>query len=272
MIDLSKLIGTIANLSKRRSKTQMKDQLLEKIRNNIDIVLVNTSHPGNIGAAARAMKTMNLQQLVLVAPVFYPHADATARAAGADDILYNCKVVNALSEAVADCQWVIGTSARHRHLPWPQLSPRECGEKTVSEAIQGRRIALVFGREKTGLSNEELQLCHYHVQIPSNPDYSSLNLASAVQVLAYEINMTLHAMQSTEKPVIKTHLPATGEEMASFYEHLERVLLKLEVLDPKQPRQLLRRLHRLFNRAQLEREEIHILRGVLTAVERHLRR
>ena len=162
------------------------------LADNIRIVLVHTSHPGNIGAAARAMKTMNLQHLVLVSPKCYPHPDAIARAAGADDILHHCEVVDTLSEAIADAQLVIGTSARMRHLSWPQLTPRECGQTAVRHA-QDQDVAIVFGREKSGLSNDELQLCHYHVQIPCNPDYASLNLGAAVQVLAYEVKV---AMQS----------------------------------------------------------------------------
>lgn len=243
----------------------MSESTLAALADNISILLVHTSHPGNIGAAARAMKTMNLEHLILVCPKSYPHPEAVARAAGADDILHHCEVVGTLSEAIADAQLVIGTSARMRHLSWPQLSPRACGQKTVDYA-KNQRVALVFGREKSGLSNDELQLCHYHVQIPCNPDYASLNLASAVQVLAYEINIAMQACLPLSEAMPYDVL-ATGDEVAGFQAHLASVLLKLDFL-PKQPRQMLRRLHRLFNRAQLQTQEIHILRGILNTIDR----
>ena len=159
-----------------------KSNLLAQIR----IVLVNTSDCRNIGSVARAMKTMGLSELVLVDPIELPNGQAQALAAGATDVLANAKIVNTLSEAIADCGLVIGTSARSRTLPWPMLEPRGCGEKMIAEAIE-YPVALVFGRESSGLTNDELQLCHFHVQIPANPEYSSLNLAMAVQTLSYEI-------------------------------------------------------------------------------------
>jgi tRNA (cytidine32/uridine32-2'-O)-methyltransferase len=161
---------------------------------SVRIVLVNTSDCRNIGSAARAMKTMGLSQLVLVDPIEMPNGQAQALAAGATDVLANAKVVNTLEEAITDCGLVVGTSARSRTLPWPMLDPRECGEKLISE-VSDYPVALVFGRESSGLTNEELQLCHFHVQIPANPEYSSLNLAMAVQTLSYEVRMAFLANQ-----------------------------------------------------------------------------
>ena len=151
---------------------------------NIRVVLVNTSHPGNIGGAARAMKNMGLSRLVLVEPRDFPSPEAEARASGASDVLESAQVVATLEEALVGCTVVLGTSARDRSLPWPLVDPRECGEKVIAEAGQGKEIALVFGREHAGLTNDELQRCHFHVHIPSSPDFSSLNLAAAVQVLS----------------------------------------------------------------------------------------
>lgn len=238
----------------------------------IRIVLVDTSHPGNIGAAARAIKTMNLAHLVLVSPKLYPHSDATARAAGADDILHHCEVVDSLAEAIADCQLVIGTSARMRTLAWPQLTPRECGEKVASDAINSE-IAIVFGREKSGLSNEELQLCHYHVHIPCNPDYQSLNLAAAVQVLTYEINvalLNLYGESSCDVESAPADPKATSADMMHFYQHLTHALTVADFLENKQTEQLMRRLHRLFNRAQLSKQEVQILSGIFKAISHKL--
>ena len=160
----------------------------EERQSKIRMVLVNTTHPGNIGGSARAIKNMGLTELYLVQPREYPAPRAVWRAAGARDILTNVKVVESLDEAIAGCGLVVGTSARERRIPWPLINPRECGEKIWSEAAS-HDVALLFGREDRGLTNSELQKCHYHVHIPSNPDYSSLNLATAVQVLAYEVRM-----------------------------------------------------------------------------------
>lgn len=168
--------------------------------NSVRIVLVNTSDCRNIGSAARAMKTMGLSQLVLVDPIEMPNGQAQALSAGATDVLANAKVVSTLEEAITDCGLVVGTSARSRTLPWPMLDPRECGEKLISE-VSEYPVALVFGRESSGLTNDELQLCHFHVQIPANPEYSSLNLAMAVQTLSYEVRMAFLAQdKQVQKP------------------------------------------------------------------------
>jgi tRNA (cytidine32/uridine32-2'-O)-methyltransferase len=235
----------------------------------IRIVLVNTSHPGNIGAAARAMKNMALQRLYLVQPKIYPSAEATARASGADDVLANAVVCASLDEALAGCGLVLGMSARGRSLGCPQIDARESGRLAVAESAR-TEVALVFGRERTGLTNPELDRCHYLVQIPSNPAYGSLNLAAAVQVIAYEVMMAGLTRLPLPQDAPEVEL-ATAEEMERFYAHLERVLLDSGFLDPANPRHLMRRLRRLFNRIRPDRNEMNILRGVLTAVERRER-
>jgi tRNA/rRNA methyltransferase/tRNA (cytidine32/uridine32-2'-O)-methyltransferase len=234
---------------------------------NVRIVLVETSHPGNIGAAARAMKTMGLSSLVLVRPENYPNAEATARASGADDVLGAARVVDSLAEGLAGCRLVIGSSARLRTRRWPQLGPREAGETAMREADAGE-VALVFGRERTGLTNEELDLCHYLVTIPANPDYSSLNLAAAVQVLAYELRMATGETKVHDAGEEHGEAPAGADDVERFYAHLQETLIELDFLDPENPRHLMRRLRRLYNRVRLTENEINILRGILTAASK----
>lgn len=235
---------------------------------NVRVVLVHTSHPGNIGAAARAMKNMGLQRLSLVQPMQFPSAEATARASGADDLLAQARCFATLDEAVADCTLVIGASARLRSLPWPELDPRACAQRVIAASVDAP-VALVFGREQSGLSNEELARCHALVHIPSNPDYSSLNLAQAVQVIAYEVYMAHFAGEwkgsSPEFP------PCTADEMERFYVQLEQTAIELGFLDPARPGQLLRRLRRLFQRARPDTNEMNILRGILSAAQEKAR-
>lgn len=245
---------------------------------NIRVVLVGTTHPGNIGGAARAMKNMGLSRLVLVEPRVFPSPDADARASGATDILEGAQVVATLEEALVGCNLVLGTSARDRSLPWPMLDPRESGVKVVEQAGQGGEVALVFGREHAGLTNEELQRCHYHVHIPSDPGFSSLNLAAAVQVLSYEVRMSwLAAGQApvvTDKPDAAAQHQAelaTMDEMEGFYGHLESTLVAIGFLDPEKPRHLMARLRRLFGRSEVERSEVSILRGILTETQKTAR-
>lgn len=237
---------------------------------NIRIVLVATTHPGNIGAAARAIKAMGLQRLYLVQPKIFPHVEATARAAGADDILAQAVVVSSLEEALHDCHLVIGTSARTRDLPLTLLDPHQSAEKIVDAALEEQNeIAVVFGRESSGLNNEELQQCHYHLHIQTNPEFSSLNIAAAVQVVVYEIMRVYNDKKSVLLADIKTYDDlATVQEMRLFYEHLEQVLIDIGYFDPQNPRRLIPRLHRLFNRVHLEHLEVNILRGILAAVQR----
>lgn len=228
----------------------------------VRFVLVNTSHPGNIGAAARAMKNMGFDELRLVDPQAFPSAEATARASGADDLLAAAGCVDSLDEALTGCALVVGASARNRTLPVPMLDPRACAELVMQQPAD-TRAAVVFGRERTGLTNEELDRCHYLVRIPANPVYPSLNLAAAVQVIAYELCMAA----GPAAPGGETRYRfATAEEMELFYQHLEETLVAVGFLDAGNPRQLMRRLRRLFGRARPNQNELNILRGILTAV------
>ena len=231
----------------------------------IRIVLVGTTHPGNIGACARAMKNMGVSDLALVQPKYFPHEDATARASGAEDVLENATLVATLAEAIADCVYVTGASARSRSIKWPSLDAREGAARLIEERRKGP-VAAVFGPEKSGLSNADLDRCHTLLTIPTNPEFSSLNLAMAVQVLTYELRVAQHA----EKPAeYEADAPAaTSGELEHFYAHLERVLTDIRFLDPDNPRHLMRRLRRLFVRTGLDQNELNILRGVLTAVEK----
>ena len=232
---------------------------------SIRIVLVGTTHPGNIGAAARAMKNMGLVDLALVNPKYFPHEEATARASGASDVLENACVFATLAEALEDCVYVAGASARSRTISWPSMGPRDCAERMINEKEQGT-VAAVFGPEKSGLHNDDLDLCNTLLTIPTDPGFSSLNVAMAVQVLAYELRV---ASLLDPGPQFETESPpATLEEMEHFYSHLERSLEEIRFLDPDNPRHLMRRLRRLFVRARPDKNEVNILRGILTAVDR----
>lgn len=231
---------------------------------NIRIVLIGTTHPGNIGAVARAMKNMSLSQLALVAPKQFPCAEATARASGADDLLANASVCANLDDALEGCRLVVGASARLRTVEWPQLVPRESAQRLTAEAKQGP-VALIFGRESSGLSNAELDRCHYLVHIPANPEYSSLNLSMAVQVLAYELHLA-----ALEEEMVQSDLErevASADVMESFYRHLEQTMVDTGFSDPRQSNKLQRRLRRLFNRARPDSDELNILRGILSAAQ-----
>ena len=235
---------------------------------NIQIVMVNTTHPGNIGAAARAMKNMCLQSLRLVAPSQFPHASATARASGADDILANAQVYEDLDQALSDCTVVVGASARLRRLTWPQLNPAETADLLLKHG-QETKVAVLFGREHAGLTNEELERCHYLMHIPSNPEYSSLNVAAAIQVLSYEIFSRTQGQQQTydkqQEPL------ADAGQMEGFYDHLFQVLTGIGFLHQEHPRKMMRRLRRLFNRSQPDRVEMNILRGILSTIEKKMK-
>ncbi len=230
---------------------------------NIRIVLIGTTHPGNIGAVARAMKNMCLSRLYLVQPKQYPSAEATSRASGAQDILANAQVCEELDQALAGCRMVVGASARLRSVEWPQLEPRECAGKLLAEAAEGE-VALIFGRESSGLSNDELDRCHYLMHIPANEAYSSLNLSQAVQVIAYELYMT-----SLEGRIGEEERPdlATAEMMEGLFQHLDQAMLDIGFSDPRQSGKLNRRLRRLFLRARPDRDELNILRGILSAAQ-----
>ena len=232
---------------------------------SIRIVLVGTTHPGNIGAVARAMKNMGLSDLRLVNPKYFPHEEATARASGASDILERAVVSETLADAIAGCVYVAGASARSRSINWPSMGPRDCAERMIRESTQGD-VACVFGPEKSGLNNDDLDLCHTLLTIPTDPGFSSLNLGMAVQVVTYELRV---AGMLDEGPVFEADAPpATSGEMEHFYEHLENVLRDVRFLDPDNPRHLMRRLRRLFIRARPDQNEVNILRGILTAIDR----
>lgn len=231
---------------------------------NIRIVLCRTSHPGNIGSAARAMKTMGLSRLYLVTPRKYPHEESYALASGATDVLENIRVCDTLEQALAGCSLAIGLTARKRELSHAAITPREAAAEAIHMAMTDE-VALVFGGETNGLSNEELIRCQKLAHIPANPEYSSLNLAAAVQVLAYELRMTAESVA----PVLPKRIdPATHDEIEGFYGHLEQTLIETGFLDPAQPKRLMSRLRRLFTRAGLQKEEVNILRGMLNSIPR----
>jgi TrmH family RNA methyltransferase len=224
------------------------------------MVLVGTTHPGNIGAVARAMKNMCMDNLYLVAPKIFPSADATSRASGADDVLARAVVCATLPEAIADCGLVIGASARSRTIDWPEITPRECAGLLSAEAWE-QKAAIVFGRENSGLKNHELDRCRYLLKIPCNSAYSSLNLASAVQVICYELfiqSAVPPEPQERDKPL------ATSAQLESFYEHLRQTLVDIGFIHPDKSKSIMRRLRRVYNRAALDTKELDILRGILT--------
>lgn len=246
---------------------------------NIRIVLVNTSHPGNIGAAARAMKNMGLSKLTLVDPEDFPSPVANGRAVSAVDILDNAVITKTLEEAVAGCGLVIGSSARIRSIPWPLISPQQCAQQ-VADDSRLNEVALVFGREDSGLSNEELQLCHFHVNIPADEKLSSLNLAAAVMVISYEVRMELLKRQAAGQQVPDTPVneeivegvewdvpKATGKQVEGFYSHLEKTMIELNFHDPENPRLLMLRMRRLFGRIRPDQMEISVLRGLLSHID-----
>ncbi|MQW91544.1 TrmJ/YjtD family RNA methyltransferase [Acinetobacter wanghuae] len=247
---------------------------------HVRIVMVNTTLPANIGSALRAMKTMGLSKLVLVAPKTYPHPDINALAAGAVDLIEQIEIVDTLEEAIQDCHLVFGTSARSRTIPWPLLDARPAAEKSLSAVVESKQeVAVVFGREDRGLTNEELAMANYHVTIPVNTDYGVLNVAQAIQVICYEMRMA--AMAKTEEivnPEAKMHVTddidmqwdeplVEHAQMEQFYPHLEKMLAEIEFMDPKNPRLLPLRLRRLFGRIQLDRMEYHLLRGIFSRVQ-----
>jgi len=254
-----------------------------ELLNRIRIVMVNTSDSGNIGAAARAMKTMGISDLVLVEPKEFPTAKATARAAGAADVLYKAKVVPTLDEALADCQMVFGASARMRTIPWPLMTPREATQLVLNEP-EGASIAIVFGREDAGLTNEELRRCHYHICIPGNESYGVLNVAAAVQVICYEMRMAVLTQQQEQvdgapaaKPVMPLEISdwdeplVSAEDMERFMKHFEETLLDIGFFDPNNPKQLMTRARRLFMRTRMDRLEMNLMRGVLSTVQKRLK-
>lgn len=232
--------------------------------NNIRIVLVNPSHPGNIGSTARAMKTMGLKNLYLIQPRKFPDLQATAMASNADDVLDNAKVCEDVRQAIADCHLVLATSARSRELPWPMLSPRTMGEKVAAQGSE-KEVAILFGRESAGLTNDELQLADYHVQIPAVEGYSSLNLSQAVQVLAYELRMAF----VDEKPMKEAMGSiASSQQIQDLNQNLEAALIESGFIDPKNPRHTMAKIRRIFAKAKLEELEVSLLRGAIKSLKR----
>lgn len=265
--------------------------LLNELSQRVVVVLVQTSHSGNIGAVARALKNMGLCRLHLVSPKQFPSEEAVARSSGASEILDTAKVFDSLVDAVADASYVVGASARMRSFPWPVMSPRDlsgqvveqlASANTVDDSVTGDActdIALVFGRESSGLTNEELQQCNAHVNIPANPDYSSLNLAMAVQVISYELRMAcLNALENEASisPVLGPESAgwdaelSTVSEVEGMLDHLTKVMTATNYYDPENPGLLLPRLRRLFQRRGLDKMELNILRGILKSVEKKL--
>ncbi|WP_301099032.1 tRNA (cytosine(32)/uridine(32)-2'-O)-methyltransferase TrmJ [Otariodibacter sp.] len=235
-----------------------------EILHNIKIVLIETSHSGNIGSTARAIKTMGLTQLRLVSPKQEIDEQAIALSAGAKDVLENVEVFDSFNSAVADCQLVIGTSARLRHLQSTLIEPRACGELAIQRANQGN-VAIVFGRERVGLTNEELLKCHYHLNVPTNPDYGSLNLAMAVQLVSYEIRMAWLNLQNKPQNLPLVDYP-TAEALEHFFAHTESLYKELGFIKNDA---VMLKLRRLYQRAELENTELNLLRGMLTAVEKY---
>ena len=239
----------------------MNDDSVQRVR----IVLVEPTHPGNIGATARAMKAMGLDQLCLVAPQTFPSAEATARAAGADDVLHQALVVESVDDALAGCGLVLGTTARLRRIEWPVIDAREGAFRAVSQSGHSP-VAVVFGRERSGLTNAEIDRCHALIRIPAAERFSSLNVAAAVQIVAYEMRVAAFG-EGVPKTPPRARV-ATADELEGFYRHLEAALVEIGYLDPAAPKLLMRRLRRLFSRIEPDRAEVNILRGILTAATR----
>ena len=241
---------------------------------HIRIVLVGTQHPGNIGSAARALKTMGLSRLVLVAPERYPDIEAHALAAGADDVLAAAPVLATLAEAVADCRLVLGCTARSRRVALEEHLPRAAASLVTAQAGGGAEVALVFGRERTGLTNDELQLCHAAVHIPANPEYSSLNLAAAVQVLAYEMRMALlqsGGPEASNTATVTEDEPASHAQLEGFFAQLADTLDAIDFHKGRAPESAMRKLRRLFLRSALDVREVRLLRGILADAQRMAR-
>ncbi len=230
---------------------------------NIEFVLVEPSHPGNVGAAARAIGTMGFKNLVLVKPTKHPHPESRARSSGALDILLDARVCGTLEEAIADSSLVIGTTARQRRISVPIDSIHECTQSIFESSLK-QKVSIIFGPETSGLSNNDIDRCNRLVYIPTGEIHSSLNLSMAVQVIAYQLNLAFFGLVEGQE----TRDLASGKEMELFYEHLEDVLLETGFLNPTNPKQLMRRLKALFNRAQLDDNEVNIMRGILTSYQK----
>ena len=241
----------------------------ENLLNSVKVVLVGTTHPGNIGATARAMKNMGILDLALVEPKEFPSDVATFRSKAAKDILEKASVHRSLAEAIFECELVVGTSARGRTVPWPVLNPREAA-KEMHKSSRNGKVAIVFGREDRGLTNEELGLCNFHVHIPSDPEYSSLNLSQAVQILAYEIRLSYLQDQNVNKDYWDVEL-ANNEQTERLINHMDELMQEVDFYDVENPRKLLVRVRRFFKRSKIDVMEANIFRGLFATIQKKLK-
>ena len=241
----------------------------DNLLNSVKVVLVGTTHPGNIGATARAMKNMGILDLALVEPKEFPSEVATFRSKAAKDILEKASVHTSLEEAISECELVVGTSARGRTVPWPVLNPREAAEEMHKSSLNGK-VAIVFGREDRGLTNEELGLCNFHVHIPSDPEYSSLNLSQAVQILAYEIRLSYLQDRHVNKEYWDVEL-ANNEQTERLINHMDELMQEVDFYDVENPRKLLVRVRRFFKRSKIDVMEANIFRGLFATIQKKLK-
>ena len=241
----------------------------DNLLNSVKVVLVGTTHPGNIGATARAMKNMGILDLALVEPKEFPSDVATFRSKAAKDILEKASVHRSLTEAISECELVVGTSARGRTVPWPVLNPREAAEEMHKSSLNGK-VAIIFGREDRGLTNEELGLCNFHVHIPSDPEYSSLNLSQAVQILAYEIRLSYLQDQDVNKDYWDVEL-ANNEQTERLINHMDELMQEVDFYDVENPRKLLVRIRRFFKRSKIDVMEANIFRGLFATIQKKLK-
>jgi len=241
----------------------------DNLLNSVKVVLVGTTHPGNIGATARAMKNMGILDLALVEPKEFPSDVATFRSKAAKDILEKASVHRSLEEAISECELVVGTSARGRTVPWPVLNPREAAEEMRKSSLNGK-VAIVFGREDRGLTNEELGLCNFHVHIPSDPEYSSLNLSQAVQILAYEIRLSYLQDRHVNKEYWDVEL-ANNEQTERLINHMDELMQEVDFYDVENPRKLLVRVRRFFKRSKIDVMEANIFRGLFATIQKKLK-
>tara|TARA_Y100000741_G_scaffold245804_1_gene188653 strand:+ start:263 stop:1021 length:759 start_codon:yes stop_codon:yes gene_type:complete len=243
---------------------------LKDYADSIKIVLVGTTHPGNIGAAARAIKTMGLRHLDLVCPKEFPSEQAIYRSKAAKDILENARIYQSLLESVKDCEMVIGTSARNRKVPWPVLDPKNASKEINSNVRNNSKVAIVFGREDRGLTNEELGICNLHVHIPTNEDYTSLNLAQAVQIMTYEVRMSFIGEDNIESDQEWDVDIATSDQTERLIEHMDELMQDVEFYDIENPRKLIMRVRRFFKRSGIDVMEANIFRGLFSTIQKKL--
>jgi len=260
-------------MSNNTPENSLEDALQANLK-KVRIVMIQTSHTGNMGAAARAMKVMGLSELFLVKPKSLPDEQSIAMSSNANDILENATIVETLDEAITGCQLVVGTSARHeRTLSWDIQDSRASGELIAKHLStqKNAKTAILFGRESSGLTNEELAVCQHLVHIPTNTDYSSLNVASAVQILSYECRLALLDLKDKTVNITEKNDDelVSADDLENYFEHLKQVMIEVNFLDPENPRYLLPRLRRLYSRSGITRSEMNILRGMLAAIQKH---